>query len=192
MSAPALPPHLRPALDAYLALLERWNRVHALTALPPEAREEELLLDSAALLPFLAPLPAGARVLDFGSGMGIPAVLLALARPDLEVLALDASWKKTAFLRQAALELGAVNLRALHGRAEALPPLRGDLGVSKATGSPVLLAGWWARHGTPEAPLLLLKGPEAAGEACPPGWTRILHPYRLPTRGARVLVELRH
>lgn len=187
---PSLPSLLRPAARAYLGLLDRWNRIHALTALPPAARFEELILDSAILLPFLDPLPEGARVVDLGSGMGIPAVVLALARPDLEVVALDASRKKMAFVRQVALELGLSRLVALHGRAEALAPLEGTLGVSKATGSPELLAGWWARHGRPGAPLLLLKGAGWSQDPCPEGWSRSSHTYELPTRGSRVVVEL--
>lgn len=183
-----LPPRLEGPIAAWLDLLDRWNRTHALTALPPEARREELILDSAALLPFLEGLPAGSSIADFGTGMGIPAVVLALARPDVTVHALDKAHKKIAFVRQAALELGIPNLRAVPARAEDLPPLGASLGVAKAVGTLDLLLGWWARHGAPGAPFLALK---AAPEAPPQGWTSTVHPYRLPTRGERMVLELR-
>ncbi|MDP1831264.1 MAG: class I SAM-dependent methyltransferase [Geothrix sp.] len=187
-----LPTDLSAPLGRFLVLLDRWNRTHALTALPAADRREELLLDAASLLPFLAPLPRGARVADLGTGMGSPAVVLALARPDLEVLGVDASAKKLAFLRQVALELPVPNLQAVHGRLEALPPLGADWGTAKALGSLEQLVGWWARHGKPGAPFHALKGVDWAMEPIPDGWLAIPHPYSLPKRGRRVVLELRH
>jgi 16S rRNA (guanine527-N7)-methyltransferase len=176
----------------FLELLDHWNRTHALTSLPAEARFEELILDSWILVPHLAVLPAGARLLDLGSGMGIPAVVLAIARPDLEVVALDKSKKKMAFVRQATLELKLPNLRTVAARAEELPALAASLGVAKAVGSPRLLTAWWERHGRPGAPLLALKSETWAGEDLPGGdWVLEPHPYALPTRGKRVVLEIR-
>ncbi len=187
---PRLPPDLAAPIGRFLVLLDRWNRTHALTALPPGERREELLLDAASLLPFLAHLPAGARVVDLGTGMGSPAVLLALARPDLEVLGVDASAKKLAFLKQVAMELPVPNLKAIHGRLEDLPPLNADWGTAKALGSLEHLVRWWERHGRPGAPFLALKGPDWKEERLPEGWVATPHPYTLPTRGQRVVVEL--
>jgi len=186
-----LPPELAEPLGRFLLLLDRWNRTHALTALPPKERREELLLDAAALLPFLEGLPPGARVADLGTGMGSPAVVLALARPDLEVYGVDASAKKLAFLKQATMELPIPNLKAVHGRLESLPPLQVDWGTAKALGSLDLLSAWWARHGREGSPFFALKGVDWAEEGVPEGWTAIPHPYQLPTRGQRVIVELR-
>lgn len=187
---PLLPNWALAPVARYLELLDRWNRTHALTALDPDQRLEELVLDSAALLPFLAPLAPGSRVVDFGTGMGVPAVPLAILRPDLELVALDKSRKKIAFVRQAALELGLANLRPLAGRAEEVAPLEAHAGVAKAVGAMDLLAGWWRRHGRPEAPFLALKGSgEPAG--APAGCSVKTHPYRLPSRGERAVLELR-
>jgi 16S rRNA (guanine527-N7)-methyltransferase len=187
-----LPDSAAIACQRFLDLLDRWNRTHALTALPREDRFEELILDSWVLVPHLADLPASSRVVDFGSGMGIPAVVLAIARPDLEIIALDKSRKKMAFVRQVALELQLGNLKTIAARVEELPALEAVLGVAKAVGSPRLLAAWWARHGLPEAPLLALKSESWTQEACPDEpWVLQARSYSLPTRGNRVLLELR-
>lgn len=186
---PQLPENLQPFCGGFLALLDRWNRRHALTGLPAAARREELLVDSAVLLPWLGRLDPGSPVADFGTGMGIPALLLAAARPDLPVLAVDRSSKKLAFVRQAALELGLRNLEVRSGQAELLPPLGAALGVAKAVGSLGLLLGWWERHGQPGAPFLALKGPGWREGPLPAGWDLREHPYRLPSRGERILLE---
>ncbi len=188
---PHLPSQLAGPLGRFLVLLDRWNRTHALTALPSGLRREELLVDAAVLLPFLSGLPSGARVADLGTGMGSPAVVLALARPDLEVLGVDASAKKLAFLRQVVMELAIPNLKVIHGRLEALPPLEADWGTAKALGPLEPLLAWWARHGREGSPFFALKGPNWVEERVPVGWTAKPHPYRLPTRGQRVVVELR-
>lgn len=188
---PPLPKKLAEPLGNYLHLLDRWNRTHALTALPPEARREELLLDASALLPFLAPLPAGCRVVDLGTGMGCPAVLLALSRPDLDIVGVDASKKKIAFVRQVALELAIPNLRLIHGRFEEIPPLEADWGTAKALAPLKLLTGWWQRHGRAGSPFYALKGEDWESEPLPVGWRAHPHPYCLPSRGNRVVVELR-
>lgn len=189
-TVPFLPPELGSFCLAFLDLLENWNRRHSLTALPPAVREEELLLDSAVLLPWINRLAAASVVADFGTGMGIPALVLAAARRDIRVLAVDKTAKKLAFVRQAALELGLTNLEIRPGRIEDLAPLGADLGTAKAVGPLPLLLGWWARHGAPGAPFLALKGPAWAEELPLAGHICRAHPYRLPTRGERVLVEV--
>lgn len=186
-----LPDPVAASCQQFLDLLDLWNRTHALTSLSREERFEELVLDSWELVPYLADLPAGARIVDFGSGMGVPAVVLAIARPDLEIIALDKSRKKTAFVRQVAMELRLEALRPIAARVEELPALGASLGVAKAVGSPQLLAGWWDRHGISGASLLALKGEGWDQEARPDErWRLLPHPYRLPTRGSRVVLEI--
>lgn len=187
---PIVPPPILASAHRFLELLDRWNATHALTALPPAARFEELIQDACALLPHLQHLPVGARLVDFGTGMGIPAVVLAMARPDLDVRAVDKSKKKIAFVHQVAMELGLANLTPMAGRAEELHPLEADLGTAKAVGDLSLLAPWWARHGRPGAPLLLLKGEGWSSEPAPAGWRMEVLPYRLPIRGARFVLRL--
>lgn len=187
---PGLSDELLPKIQVYLDLLDHWNKTHALTSLAPQDRMEELILDSAALFPLVSRLPAGARLVDFGSGMGIPAVPLALFRPDLDIRALDKAKKKMAFLRQVVMELALPNLTVLEGRAEDIPPQGADAGTAKAAGSPTLLAAWWERHGQPYAPLWALKGPTVGLEPIPAGWTHRLYPYQLPSRGLRQILEM--
>ena len=187
-----LPESLLNSTQSYLELLDRWNRTHALTSLPEGERFEELILDACALLPHLGFLGTRARIVDFGSGMGIPSVVLALARPDLEIVALDKSRKKVAFVRQVALELELKNLRAIAARAEELEPLEAQMGVAKAVGSPKLLSEWWERHGRSGAPFLALKSDTWVQETLPgQEWALVSHPYHLPTRGQRVILEMR-
>ena len=188
---PSLPDEIEAPLKAWLDLLDRWNRTHALTAIPPGQRWEELVLDVAALLPWLLEIPSGSRVVDLGTGMGSPALILALARPDLHVIGLDAASKKIAFLRQSIMELGIRNLEALHGRFESHPGLEADAGVAKALAPLPQLAAWWGRHGRPGAPLLALKGPGWQAEPLPASWRADAMPYDLPTRGQRFVVRLR-
>lgn len=106
-------------LLAYLQLLEKWNRHYNLTAVrDPEQMVPRHLLDSLSLLPFLA----GPRVLDIGTGAGLPGIPLALARPELSFTLLDSNVKKTTFVRQAVHELGIGNIEVLHTRSEKFTP----------------------------------------------------------------------
>ncbi len=187
---PLVPSPVMASARRFLDLLDRWNATHALTALPPADRFEELIQDACALLPHLESLAAGARVVDFGTGMGIPSSVLAMARPDLEIQAVDKSRKKIAFVRQVALELDLDNLIPVAGRSEELLPLNASVGTAKAVGDLGLLTPWWARHGTPGAPLLLLKGEGWHSEPIPAGWRMEVFPYRLPTRGERFILRL--
>lgn len=187
---PIIPPPILASAQRFLDLLDRWNATHALTALPILSRWEELIQDACALLPHLESLPAGARLVDFGTGMGIPAAVLAMARPDLVIHAVDKSRKKIAFVRQVALELNLANLTPIAGRTEDLFPLAATAGTAKAVGDLELLAQWWTRHGAPGAPLLLLKGEGWRSEPLPAGWQVEAFPYRLPTRGNRFILRL--
>ncbi|WP_293765931.1 16S rRNA (guanine(527)-N(7))-methyltransferase RsmG [uncultured Aquitalea sp.] len=107
-------------LDGYLTLLAKWNHTYNLTAVREEQRMVSYhLLDSLTLVPHLA---GGNRLLDVGSGGGMPGIPAAIARPDLQVVVLDANHKKTTFLRQAVIELGLSNVEVITDRVEAYQP----------------------------------------------------------------------
>jgi 16S rRNA (guanine527-N7)-methyltransferase len=118
----ALPAGAETKLLAYLALLDKWNRVYNLTAVrDAERMVSHHLLDSLAAAPYFQ---VGA-VLDVGSGGGLPGIPLSIARPDLQVTLIDSIAKKTAFLLQAKAELGLANLNVVTGRVEDFRPETG-------------------------------------------------------------------
>lgn len=107
-------------LDRYLALLAKWNQTYNLTAVREEKRMVSYhLLDSLSLVPHL---DGGSRLLDVGSGGGMPGIPAAIARPDLQVVLLDSNHKKTTFLRQVVVELGLPNVQVMTERVEAYQP----------------------------------------------------------------------
>jgi len=190
LHTPIFPETMLDAAKNYLELLGKWNAVHSITGLAPETRFEALLLDSAALLPHLADLPPGALVADFGSGMGVPAIVLAAHRPDIRVAAIDRSRKKSAFVHQAALELGLGNLNAVCGAIESIQPLGAQLGTAKAVGPLEALLGWWKRHSAEGAPFLSFRGSKWNVDKIGDGWESEIFPYRLPTMGERAIFKL--
>ena len=99
----------------YIALIEKWNRVYNLTAIrEPEKMVSHHLLDSLAVAPHLH----AKRLLDVGSGAGLPGIPLALAKPDTHVTLLDSNHKKAAFLNQAVIELKLKNADVCSERVE--------------------------------------------------------------------------
>lgn len=103
-------------LDHYLSLLEKWNAVINLTAIRDRERMITLhVLDSFTVAPCL---DRHHRLLDVGSGAGIPGIPLAVACPHLEVTLLEPNQKKAAFLRQARLELGLDRVNVVAERVE--------------------------------------------------------------------------
>lgn len=109
-------------LLAYGTLMLKWNKVYNLTAVrDPAGVMTHHLLDSLAVIsPLQRQYPEKGRLLDVGSGAGLPGVIIAIMRPDIEVSCLDAVAKKAAFVQQVAAELELPNLRGLHARVELL------------------------------------------------------------------------
>ena len=105
-------------------LIQKWNKVYNLTAVrDPGEMLTHHLLDSLAIIAPLRSMLAGrhlSRLLDVGSGGGLPGVVIAICFPDMLVDCVDAVAKKAAFIRQVALSLGLANLRGLHARVESL------------------------------------------------------------------------
>jgi 16S rRNA (guanine527-N7)-methyltransferase len=107
-------------LIAYLLLIDKWNKVHNLTAIrDPLAMVTLHLLDSLSVLPYVQAL-APKYLLDVGAGAGLPSIPLAICLPDLQVTAIDSVLKKTSFMRQVKGELALTNFHVEYGRVEAL------------------------------------------------------------------------
>jgi 16S rRNA (guanine527-N7)-methyltransferase len=151
----------RGRLLAYLDLLARWNKIYNLTAVrDPREMVGRQLLDSLAICPHLH----GERVLDLGTGAGLPGIPLAIAEPNRSFVLVDSNAKKTRFVRQAIIELGLANAEVVQTRAEAFrPPALFDTITARALSS---LSSLWCMALPLLAPggrLLALKGvrPEA-------------------------------
>jgi len=127
----ALPPEAPARLARYLELIEKWNRVHNLTAVRDPAQMVVVhVLDSLSVLPHL---DGCARILDVGTGPGLPGIPVAIARPGTRVTLLDSSHKKCAFLEQARIELGLDNVDVVCERIEQWKPAEPfDAVVSRA------------------------------------------------------------
>ena len=122
-----LPAAAQEKLLAYVALLYKWNKTYSLTALREQDKAvSHHLLDSLAILPYV---PAG-PLLDVGSGGGTPGIPLAIACPEMPVTLLDSNTKKTAFLQQAAIELGLKNISVHAGRVEQYHPQVGFAAIT--------------------------------------------------------------
>ena len=110
-------------LLGYLALIQKWNKVYNLTAV--RDLQEMLthhLLDSLTAVAPLVRHTGGqlSKVLDVGSGGGLPGIVLAICRPELDVSCVDTVGKKAAFIQQVAASLKLTNLHGLHARVETL------------------------------------------------------------------------
>jgi 16S rRNA (guanine527-N7)-methyltransferase len=111
----------------YQAMIAKWTKVYNLTAVrDPAEMMTHHLLDSLAAVPALqrhlhgAGLGQGSRLLDVGSGAGLPGVVIAICCPQVAVTCVDTVAKKAAFIKQAALALKLPNLAGLHARVESI------------------------------------------------------------------------
>lgn len=117
-------------LLAYIVLLDKWNRAYNLTGVRTRAAMVGThLFDSLSALPHLQ----GSRVIDVGSGAGLPGIPLAIACPERQFVVLDSNGKKTRFCAQAAGELELDNVAVERTRVEDYRPARPfDTVISRA------------------------------------------------------------
>lgn len=179
----ALPDEATGRLLDYLALLAKWNRTFNLTAVRDETdMVTHHLLDSLTVLPHLAGVD---RLADVGSGAGLPGLVLAIARPDLQLVSVEASQKKAAFQQQAKIELELGNVSIHCGRVEAMEPgVQFDAVISRAFSSLAEFVRLTDRLVGREGRLLAMKGVAPADElaAIPAGW-RATASHRLVVPG---------
>ena len=180
-------------LLAYMALIQKWTRVYNLTAVR-DAQEmlTHHLLDSLAVIGPLRRelaqlvLPEGhapMRLLDVGSGAGLPGVVFAICCPTLSVTCVDTVGKKAAFIKQAALSLGLPNLTGLHARVEIITePF--DVICSRAFASLADFTAWSAKALAPGGVWMALKGKHPADElAMLPVGVSVFHVEQLVVPG---------
>jgi 16S rRNA (guanine527-N7)-methyltransferase len=132
-----------PRFERYLNLLVKWNAAYNLTAVrdPAQMRTQHLADCLAVVAPLRRELGSAnsARILDVGSGGGLPGVVLAISEPGWDVTCVDAVGKKAAFIRQVAGELALPNLHAEHTRVETLDAAPFDVIIARAFASLVEL-----------------------------------------------------
>ncbi len=176
-------------LMEFLALLQKWNKVYNLTAVrDPEEMLTHHLLDSlAAVAPLRrhvaqAGLPAPVRLLDVGSGGGLPGVVFAICCPEVDVSCVDTVGKKAAFIQQAAVALKLPNLHGVHARVEALTaPF--DVVSCRAFASLPDFTAWSRGALAPHAVWLAMKGKHPDDElAALPADVQVFHvePLQVP------------
>jgi 16S rRNA (guanine527-N7)-methyltransferase len=158
----ALAPSQLEQFERYIAMVMRWGQVANLTGAataPAFAREQ--LVDSLAVVPYAG----SGRVLDIGSGNGLPGVVLAIARPDLAVTLLEPRAKRARFLTQVRIELALANVEVVCARVEDHRPAHDyDTLIARAVASlPALLTATGALR-RPGSRLLAMKGPLVANE----------------------------
>jgi len=169
-------------LLAYLDLIAKWNKVYNLTAVrdPGEMLVQHLFDSLAAVVPLRRQVGGrAAKVLDVGSGGGLPGVVFAICCPELQVDCVDTVGKKAAFIQQAAAQLQLPNLRGLHDRVE---NLRGgyDVVSCRAFASLADFVSWSGRAIGEQGVWLAMKGKRPEDEiAALPDSAEVFHVEQL-------------
>ncbi len=185
----------------YLALLQKWNKVYNLTAVrdPAEMMAHHLLDSLAAIGPLLRQTGGQpVKLLDVGSGGGLPGVVVAITCPQIDVTCVDTVGKKAAFIQQAAAALKLPNLRGVHARVESLKAEEGtgfDVVCSRAFASLADFTAWSSSALKPGSVWMAMKGKHPSEEiAALPASVVVFHVEQLVVPGLdaeRCIVWLR-
>lgn len=179
------------ALMDYLALMQKWTRVYNLTAVRnPADMLTHHLLDSLAVihplrqqLAALPPTEARRRLLDVGSGAGLPGIVIAICCPEIAVDCVDTVAKKAAFIQQVAVTLKLSNLRGVHARVENLVD-KYDVISSRAFASLVDFTCWSVQALAEQGVWMGMKGKHPADEmAALPSAVQVFHVEQLVVPG---------
>jgi 16S rRNA (guanine527-N7)-methyltransferase len=140
----------------FVALLVKWNRVYNLTAVrEADKMLTRHILDSLSILPYLK----GPRIIDVGSGPGLPGIPLAIVKPDFQFVLLDSNRKKTRFMQQAKTELHLDNVKVECARAENFHPAESfDSVISRAFASLSQIVAWSSHYCRENTALFAMKG----------------------------------
>ena len=180
-------PEVVEKLEQYLALITKWNKVTNLTSIDnPEQMVVLHLLDSLSIQPYLS----GHRILDVGSGAGLPGIPLALINQDKDFILLDSNGKKTRFMVQAAIELEIRNIEVVHSRAQ---DFQGEFDhvVCRAFAGTDDFVKTCSHLLAPGGTLLAMKGPAESAVTRPPGFKQSIHQLQVPYMPSeRYLIEI--
>lgn len=180
-----LPKTTQAKLINYITLLNKWNKVHNLTAISdPKAILIRHIFDSLAITPFII----GPDILDFGTGAGLPGLPLALALPNYNFVLLDSSHKKTTFLSHVSLSLDIKNVKIITKRIEEFhfAPLFATI-VTRATTKANIIIDKTGRLGAKNGQILLMKGKNPQEEL-----KLVKRPFELHRINVPYLEEERH
>lgn len=173
----------------FMSLLQKWNKVYNLTAVrnPQDMLTHHVLDSLAAVAPLKRHLAqqggAGLRLLDVGSGGGLPGVVFAICCPDLDISCVDTVAKKAAFIQQAAATLGLKNLHGIHARVETLAgPF--DVVSCRAFAALADFIAWSRQALAPHGVWLAMKGKHPQDEiAALPADVQLFHVEQLTVPG---------
>lgn len=174
----------------YLDLLNKWNQVHNLTAVrDAEEQVSRHVLDCLAVLPYIED---AATLADIGSGAGLPALMLAIMRPQLAVTALESNGKKAAFIREAVRVLALANVQVAAQRVEDWQAPPQAVIISRALAAADRFIALTAHLGDDNSRWLLMKGREAETLTVPGFAIHALYPLTVPLLdGERILLDIR-
>jgi 16S rRNA (guanine527-N7)-methyltransferase len=189
-----LAPAQSAALLEYMGLIQKWTKVYNLTAVrdPAEMLTHHLFDSLAAVGPLQRQLAsqqaAGAcgaspRMLDVGSGAGLPGIVVAICCPHITVHCVDTVGKKAAFIQQVAVTLKLPNLRGIHARVESLTEPY-DVVSSRAFASLVDFTTWSEKALAGQGVWMGMKGKHPADEmAALPASVEVFHVEQLSVPG---------
>jgi len=185
-------------LLAYMALIQKWTRVYNLTAVrdPQEMLTHHLLDSLSALQPLLRHTQGrSTRLLDVGSGGGLPGVVLSICRPEVQVTCVDTVGKKAAFIQQVAASLRLPNLRGQHARVESVQE-EYDVICSRAFASLKDFTQWSQNALSAQGVWMAMKGKRPDDEIADlPVQVQVFHVEHLTVPGLdadRCMVWMRH
>ena len=171
----------------YLEMIQKWTKVYNLTAVrdPAEMLTHHLLDSLAVIAPLRRQLAevASARMLDVGSGAGLPGVVIAICCPEIKVDCVDTVGKKAAFIQQVAVQLRLPNLRGVHARVESLTD-KYQVISSRAFASLVDFTHWSAQALAEQGVWMGMKGKHPADEiSALPASVAVFHVEQLAVPG---------
>jgi 16S rRNA (guanine527-N7)-methyltransferase len=190
----SLEPAQQAALLEYLALIQKWTKVYNLTAVrdPDEMLTHHLLDSLAVIVPLQKQLAVlreqgvcgdKPRLLDVGSGAGLPGIVIAICYPNITVHCVDTVAKKAAFIQQVAVTLKLPNLRGVHARVESLTEPY-DVVSSRAFASLVDFTTWSEKALAGQGVWMGMKGKHPADEmAALPSSVEVFHVEQLSVPG---------